>query len=196
MRHLLLLAGLLPGLAAAEMAELSADEMGTVTGQEGISFEWDLRINADANGNSLCPGTLTNVECRMAIKFANREESGGEWLVFKQFSGRLNFTRFNLDADTSPAGASPYADTSRFEAYGGGVVSPYNKPRLLMTFPEPLEIYNFRIGGMSIEYGNGAGGTGFLAPSERSFIGLAINNSIANQPATLALEGNVLIFGF
>lgn len=189
------------GSAAAEMTPLTAEEMVVVTAQDGISFEWDLRINSNAAGvldTTLCP-PANRVQCRLAIKFANREEGGGEWLVWKGFSGRIFFPRFNLNAGTSPAGATPYPNLTRFVDGLGTPVSPYNKPYLLLTFPEAIQIYDFKIAGMAVEYGTGlTAGTGFQAdPTDtRSFIGLAINNSIGGLPGTITIAGTLTIFGF
>lgn len=202
-------------LLAAEcraLSPLSSEEMTSVVAQDGISFEWDLRINSDIAGNidtTICPAG-NRVQCRLAMKFAGREDLGGEWLVLKGYSGRFYFPRFNLNAGTSPAGATAYGGdwTTRFVPSGGGApVSPYNKPNLLLTFPEDIQIFNFRIAGMAIEYGAGTitgttaglpSGNGFLAdPTDsRSFIGLAISNSVAGQPATVRVDGTMSIFGF
>lgn len=193
---------LLSASAQAELLALTSEEMTAVTAQDGVSFEWDLRINSDAAGNlntTLCP-PADRTQCRIAMKFANREDLGGEWLVFKGFSGRLYFPRFNLDSGTSSASPTAYANVAgRFVNGLGVTVSPYNKPRLVLTFPEDLQIYNFKIEQMAIEYGSGlTAGTGFRAdPTDsRSFIGLAINNSIGGQPATVHMDGSLLIFGF
>lgn len=194
---LLLLAVCLNGPALAEMQPLGDTEMSGVTGKEGVAFEWDLRINSDANGDPL--GSIPKVERRLALKLAERDESGGEWIVFKNISGRINFPRFTLDAFVSPNAPTGRADASRFVSGAGANVSPYNQPNLLMTFPEDIEIHNLTIGGMAVEYGTGlSAGTGFLAdPTDtRSFMGLAIGNSQAGQPATISAEGQMTIFGF
>lgn len=197
----LLFAGL-SATAQAGMEPLSGEEMDLVTGQNGIAFEWDLQVNTLAGTGTpaaICTSGADKTQCRLAMKFANREEAGGEWLVWKNFSGRLYFSRFNLDAYTSPAGATAYADASRFVDGLGSPVSPYGKPGLKVSFPESLKIYNLRIGGMAVEYGTGlAANTGFRADplDTRSFIGLAINNSVSGQPATLAMDGYISVFGF
>ncbi len=195
--------------AAADMQPLSGEDMADVTAQNGIAFEWDLQINTEPGTGTpsaaLCTGA-DRTQCRFAIKFANREEASpdagegnGEWLVFKGFSGRIWMSRFNLDAYFSDAGATPHAATARFVDGTGATVSPYNKPGLKLTFPESIKIYNFRIGGMAIEYGDGlVAGSGFRAdPGDaNSFQGIAISNSVANQPATIAIDGVISVFGF
>lgn len=190
--------------AQAAMQVLNEEELVGITAQDGVSFELDMRINSDASGTpdpTLCTGA-NRVQCRMAIKFANREDGGGEWLVWKGYSGRIYMPRFNMDATTSSASPSPYANTGpggRFVNGFGVPVSPYNQPNIAIEYVDPIEIYNFRISGMAVEYGTGlTAGTGFQAdPTDsRSFIGLVINNSIANQPATLQVDGQILVFGF
>ena len=201
--HILLtLAALLTApLAVAEMVPLENAEMEGVVAREGIAFEWDLRINADENGNALA--TVPLVERRIAIQFANRTD---EWLVFKNVHGRINFPNFTLDSITSSLSPTPYPDTARFVDGLGVPVSPYGKPNVLITFPEPIEFYNVTIGGLAVEYGsvpatvdpNSPPNSGFFADQTdaNSFIALKIGNSIAGQPGTLSAEGNLTVFGF
>lgn len=177
-------------VAHAELAPLSHEELGDVIGRDGISFEWDLRINADANGTPdpvLCGGADRSA-CRIALEYENR---AGEWVVFKGFSGRFYWSRFNLDAFTAPAVNSGVGDASRFS------IQPYSKPHLSITFPEPLEIYNFRMAKIAIEY-NASGVPGYSADplDSKTFLGLAINNSIAGQPGTMTFEGQMTVWGF
>lgn len=191
------LGAIMAGPAMAEFQPMDDREMSGVTGREGIAFEWDLRINSDANGDSLT--SIPREERRLALKFAERDEAGGEWVVLKDFSGRINFPRFTLDAFITPSAPTARADTSRFVSGTGASVSPYNQANLLVTFPEDIEIYNLTVGGIAVEYGDGlTAGSGFRAdPTDsRSFMGLAIGNSQAGQPATISAEGQMTIFGF
>lgn len=185
-RWLPVLMFLSPLTARADMSPLSADEMDAISGQAGVSFEWDLRINADATGTplALCGGA-DRTACRIALEWENRT---GEWVVFKGFSGRFYWSRFNLDAFTSPAGNSGVGDTARFS------VLPYSKPHLLVTFPEPLEIYNFQMAKVAIEYG----ATAYAAdPTDlNTFLGMAISNSVAGQPGTMTFEGQMTVWGY
>ena len=175
---------LLCGFARAEMQALSTDEMGNVTGREGIAFEWDLRINADANGVPLASLPLT--QRRLALQLANRPN---EWVVFKGFTGRINFPTFNLDAYVLPVGPTVHADVARF-----GLDNPYGRPAMIMSFPDAIEFYNFTIGAVSVEYG----ATGYLndPTDSRSFLGLRLGNSIPGQPGLLTAEGQATIYGF
>lgn len=170
----------------AELKQLSAEELEAVVGQEGVSFEWDLRINADATGAplALCSGA-DRTACRIALEYQNRPN---EWVVFKGFSGRFYWSRFNLDAFTSPAANSGVGDVTRFTTL------PYSKPHLSVTFPEPLQIYNFQMAKVAIEYG----ATGYAAdPTDvNTFLGMGIANSVAGQPGTMTFEGQMTVWGF
>lgn len=181
-----LVCALFSAQACAELSPLSSGEMEAVSGQDGVSFEWDLRINADATGTPLaiCTGA-DRTACRIALEYENRS---GEWVVFKGFSGRFYWSRFNLDAFTSPASGTGVGDLARF------TVSPYSKPHLSVTFPEPLEIYNFQMAKVSIEYG----ATGYAAdPADlNTFLGMGISNSVAGQPGTMTFEGQMTVWGF
>ena len=61
------------GVAHGELLPITNDEMEAETGQAGVAISLELRLNADAAGNSLC-GTiaLPLVECRMALGLNNR----------------------------------------------------------------------------------------------------------------------------
>lgn len=186
------LAAVAPAGHAMEL--LSSEELQAVDGRDGVSFEWDLRINADEDGTplSFCTGA-NRTACRIALEYENRD---GEWVVFKGFSGRFYWSRFNLDAFTAPASTSGYGDMTRF------TVEPYGKPHLEVTFVDPLEIYNFRMSKVSIEYDlNGSPAPGQFGyeqdPTDlNTFLGLAISNSVANQPGTMTFEGRMTIWGF
>lgn len=193
------------GVANADMVALDADELTDISAQDGISFEWDLRINADATGNldtALCP-PANRVQCRIAINWANRGTGAStEWVVWKGFSGRIYMPRFNLSSFRSPASGTPYASVGaggRFVNGFGVPVSPYSKPGLSLTFPEDIQLFQYKIAAMGIEYGDGlTAGSGFQAdPTDaKSFLGIQITNSIAGQPGVLKVEGAITIFGF
>lgn len=206
-----LLSGLLASGARAELTPMSGDEMDEVTGQNGIAFEIDVRINnSDAIGTldaTMCPST-NRVQCRLANKFANRNHcysagNCGEWLVWKGFSGRLYFPKLWVDATTTSASPTPYADTSRLRSGTGVLVSPYNQLNLMVRMPAAAQVYNFAIRGMSFEYGSGltgscAAGCGFQSdPTDsNSFIGLNINSTVSGQPATIRFDGQMQWWGF
>lgn len=186
-----LLMPLVPLLAG--MQPLNEKEMGSVAGQDGVAFEWDMRINALEDGSP--DPQLSNVERRLAISLAERD---GEWIVLKDMSGRINFPTFHLDAFEAPLSPSPYADTGRFEAIDGSVTTPYGSPHLLLTFPEDIEFWDVRIGGVAVEFDDPGGDPGFLQDplDENSFLSLGLNNAVPGEPGTLAAEGRVTVFGF
>lgn len=200
-RTLMLIFLAAPLSAMAEMTPLDNHELEDVVAREGIAFEWDLRINADEDGNPLA--SLALYERRIALQFANRDD---EWLVLKNIYGRINFPNFTMDAITSSLSPSAYADTSRFVNQLGVPVSPYGKPNILITFPEAIEFYNVTVSGMAVEYGAVPATVNPLAPPNsgffadqtdaNSFLGLRIGNSIAGQPGTLLAEGDLTVFGF
>lgn len=173
--------------AAHALQPLSLDEMQSVQGQDGVSFEWDLRINADVNGTplSMCTNGVDQTACRIALEYENRDD---EWVVFKGFYGRFYWSRFNIDALTAPQADSGYGDATRF------TTQPYGKPHLEVRFVDPLEIYNFRMSRVAIEYGP----TGYAADptDQNTFLGLAIGNSVAGQPGTMTFDGRMTIWGF
>lgn len=188
-RLLTAIACMLLANGALALEALSSEEMGRVTGQDGIAFSWDLRINALEDGSP--DPAVPEEQRRLALSLANRQD---EWLVFKNISGRINFPTFNLDANVLSASPSPYADTTRFISGTGATVTPYGKPSLLLAFPEAIEFWNVEIGGLGVEYG----ATGYLNDPNTtdSFLSLGLNNSNPAQPATLNVEGRVTIFGF
>lgn len=177
------------------MVEITEQGLGEVTAQAGIAFEWDLHINANEDGSPDL--SLPLVERRLALNIAERP---GEWLVFKGFTGRLYMPTFYLDAGRSEVSPTAYADTTRFVDGLGNPVTPYDQPNLIIQFPEPIEIWDLRIAGMAIEQDNTplAATPGYLQdPTDsKSFLGLAITNSIVGFPATVKVEGVVRLFGF
>ena len=182
-------------LPAFAMVEMTGDELDQVSAQAGIAFEWDLRVNANENGSP--DVSLPLIERRLALNIAARP---GEWLVFKGFTGRLYMPTFFLDSGRSSVSPTGKGDASRFIDGLGSPVTPYDQPNLIMQFPDEIEIWNLRIAGMSIERDNTPipATPGYLQdPTDsKSFLGLAITNSVPGFPATIKVEGAVRLFGF
>lgn len=131
-----------PLLHAVDLQPLSDDEMGSVTGQEGVlvSLEYYYNSNPATNGGALlgsaaagtlgdggCSGpngssSLTDMDCRLAIQLENRND---EWLVIKNGYASIVVNRLSLDASTlgeSVATGTSYSaffNQSKFEAVGG-----------------------------------------------------------------------------
>lgn len=210
--------GLMVGLmfTSAVMAwEVLPDAaLSETTGQEGIGLQIELRINANAAGQPLtlpadltlaanptdyanC-GSLTNFSstgCRLALQFANRLDNGGEWLVAKNFYGRILWPLMYVDSGTTPATASPYVDLDRFKDKNGTplIASPNSIPYVSLSYPKEIEIWNMTIGGLSIEYG----ATGYLNNAgNKSVGGIKISNSVPGLPATVNFQGSIGIYGF
>lgn len=197
--------------ARADLQEMDADALARTTGQEGIALElrWDFNTKPDAavkgTPNDACVLNINAVGstgCRLAMQFANRGTIAGstadEWTVWKGYYGTIIIPSLYLDAGVTPAGSSGYEDLGRFTNAFGASISPYGRAVLNLTFPQDIEIWNFNITAISVEYGP----TGYLnttatAPAaNKGAIGLKMAGSGTNQPATLNVQGAVSIFGF
>lgn len=208
--RLALLALLAPAPALA-LEPLADGDLAQTTGQEGIAMFAELRINADTNGTPLTGagmlaanpaaftncGSLTNFSstgCRMALKFANRNELSGEWLVLKNFYGTLKVPLMYINSSFTPASPTPYQNLDRFKDENGVplLASPYGIAALQVEFPQDIEMWNVTIGGMAIEYG----ASGYLNNTNGSFGGIKISNSVPNTPALITAQGTMSIFGF
>jgi len=131
-----------PSLHAVDLQPLSDDEMGSVTGQEGVlvSLEYYYNSNPATNGDALlgsgsagtlgdggCSGpngssSLADMDCRLAIQLENRSD---EWLVIKNGYASIVVNRLSLDASTlgesvaTGAGYSTFFNQGKFEAVDG-----------------------------------------------------------------------------
>lgn len=199
----------LGGLASADMVEMDPATLAQTTGQQGIGIELEMRINTtDSIGTPradclLGINAVGSTGCRFAMQFANRGSStspgaGDEWTVWKGYYGTFRVPSMYLNSATIPTGASGYEDLGRFVNAGGQSVSPYGRAVLAITFPEDIQIWNFNITGISVDYG----GTGYLNTTATSTvanpgsIGLKMAGTGVNQPATLNVQGAISIFGF
>lgn len=204
--------------SSVQALESMADvEMAAATGQEGIGLQMELRINADQYGRALTAasvgndrpliaanstdfancGSATNLSstgCRFALKFANQNNGGGEWLVAKNFYGRIVMPLIYVDSGITPAAATSYVDLNRFKDKNGVplLASPNNIPVVNVSFPKEIEIWNLTIGGLSMEHG----ATGYLNADSSTVGGVRISNSVPDMPATISLQGSIGIFGF
>jgi hypothetical protein len=218
MAHCLVPAALMGVAVNAVALESMADaEMAAATGQEGIGLQMELRINADQYGRALTAssvgndrpliaansanfancGSTTNFSstgCRLALKFANQNNGGGEWLVAKNFYGRIVMPLIHVDSGVTPSAATSYVDLSRFKDKNGVplLASPNNIPVVNISYPKEIEVWNLTIGGLSMEHG----ADGYLKNDGGSVGGLRISNSVPDMPATISLQGSIGIFGF
>jgi hypothetical protein len=163
----------LAAAAAADLAPVDNEMLDEVTGQAGIAIALDMRLNADASGNSICGTTIPLIECRLATSLNNRGTAGvnQEWMVWKGFYGRIFIPKLLLDADsvsyTNDGGGTSTVSAARF-GFGGTA----NK----------IQIQNLTISNMAVERDNlltAAGTRGYAATSEDGFLGLQINGNVA-----------------
>lgn len=103
-------------LQASDMQSLTDDELGNVSGKEGVLISMDYYLNTlktsdlATSGNvdpSFCSGTLADTNCRFTWQIANRAEGNnhsgltgakGEWLVYKDGYASLTIDKLSLDA--------------------------------------------------------------------------------------------------
>lgn len=206
----LALAALLAPASAFALEAMSDGDLSQQSGQEGIAMFAELRINADTNGQPLTSpslaanptafgtcGSLTSFSstgCRLALKFANRNDNGGEWLVAKNFYGTIKIPLMYIGAGKTPLAPTAYEDLDRFKDENGQplLASPHGIAALQVEFPEEIEIWNLTIGGLSVEYG----ATGYLNDDKPIVAGIKISNSIPNTPALISAQGRMSIYGF
>lgn len=201
---------------AVGLQPLDEEALGNVTGKEGIALDFELRQNADANGNPLA--SLNNCSgvgnpCLLAVQFNERTDLGGEWLVIKDFYGVMRLNDLWLDGENTPGSASGYANANVFRKgvdcllIGSNETSciPNNVPALMMHFPgtyaafeDDIELF-LNIGRMSVQYG----AAGFLPANDdgKSFLSLRISDlrtssGVPNPPAVIDIDGGIKLIGF
>lgn len=165
------------GAANAELRPISNEEMDVETGQAGVALSLELRLNADAAGNSLCgTAALPLVECRMALGLNNRGLPGlnQEWLVFKGIFGRIYIPYLTIDADevtyTSDVDGSGQTVSAAKLGYGGAL----NK----------VQINHLTISNMSMAYDTSPTDRGYnrmtldASLNETGFLGVEINGNV------------------
>lgn len=101
---------LLASFSIAQSLEmLTEEEMGVVTGQEGILISLDYYHNSEKTNNPATDGqalagfcsvpnggtSLGDMDCRMAIQIANHED---HWVVVKNGHASISVNRISLDA--------------------------------------------------------------------------------------------------
>ena len=216
MRGVLAIAASCLAMNVTALETMADAELSSATGQEGIGLQMELRINSDQYGNALTSGNpgdrgmlaanagdftncgsttnFSSIGCRMALKFANQSNGGGEWLVLKNFYGRIVMPLIYIDAGLTASAATPYVDLNRFKDKNGVplLASPNNIPLVQISYPKEIEIWNLTIGGVSMEHG----ATGYLNADSSTVGGMKISNSAPNLPATINLQGSIGIFGF
>lgn len=201
---ILLLALATAGVQADSLNEMSDEELGGVVAMKGVGLLLELRMNTDANGAPLaslasCAGT--NNPCKLGINFANRAGGGGEWIMLKDFYGRLFIDGLNVDGSFNPAAYTAYNDSSRFKNDAGACLlagcDPRNLPALQLSFtgsPSVFEndvVIGLEIGRVAIEYG----ATGFNNDANGSFLGVRVRDTAGNF-TSIDIDGKVRVYGF
>lgn len=189
---------------SGRLQELSNDEMAEVVGFKGVGLLLELNMNTDANGAPLaslssCAGN--NNPCKLGILIANRSGGGGEWLMLKDFFGRLFIDGLNVDGSFNPAAYTAYRDDNRFKNDAGtcllAACDPRSLPALQLSFtgsPSAFEndvTIGLEVGRMAIEYG----ATGFNNDANGSFLGLRVRDT-AGATTSIDIDGKVRIYGF
>lgn len=100
----------------ADLTPASDSELRNATGQEGAALELELHWNDDVSSGSDKPyASLSNCSgtgnpCTLALQYINQNGNGTaanqQWLVYKDFYGRIFIPNLYLDATTTPLTAS------------------------------------------------------------------------------------------
>jgi hypothetical protein len=217
------------GVARAELGALSDGEMGSVLGQEGIALSLNLYFNSTQSAtpasDGLPLGALSSCAgianpCHFGIKINNREDAGGEWLVFKDFYASLRVGSLNIDVEpllSAAANNTAYFDATRFQGDAGACLLGTGNctadyintlPGLRLSTPATTTSYD-PVGGLSSGYtsvelglniGRMAtefGATGYNSDVNGSFMGVRIDdNNVNSNFAGAAISGKVYVFGF
>lgn len=157
--------------AYAELTPISNEEMDAEIGQSGVAISLEMRLNADAAGNSLCGTTaLPMIECRLAISVNNRGRPtiDQEWLVMKGVYGRIFIPYLTIDADTVNYTSDVDGTNQNVAAVKLGFGGAAKK----------IQISNLTISNMAMEYDTSAVNRGYIAASEDGFLGLQINGAV------------------
>lgn len=186
------------------MQPLAEDEMEAVNGQVGVALLLDLRINTDESGAPLtslsgCSGTGN--PCRLAFKIANRESGSGEWLVLKDFFGRIFVDNLNVDGSFNPADGTAYDNPDRFKDNSGTCLvagcEPANLPALKLSFGgATTSVENdirlgLNLGRVAVEYGS----TGYAADANGGFLGLQVRSTTQNY-THIDIDGAMRVYGY
>ncbi len=158
------------GSAYAELQTITNEEMAVETGQAGVAISLDMRLNADAAGNSLCGTVALPIgECRIAIGINNRGRPNidQEWLVFKGVFGRVYVPYLSLDADTVTYTSDVDGSSQTIAAGKFGFGGPANK----------IQINHLTISNIAMHYDTGAV-RGYNVVGEDGFLGLEINGNV------------------
>lgn len=201
-RLLILLCSLTVSAQAFE--PISDEELGAVTGREGMQLTLRLRNNVDKDLNPVgCTGNLN--PCRMGLEFSGRE---GIWLMLKDYYGYISFNSIRLDGTMLPAANTGHQDASRFRGLDGSCLiascDPRNLRAVKVSYPFSKAVGEYddmvllmNIGRTALEFDSGAT-PGFQRDAAAgSVLGFrTADSSGLNAPARARFDGNAYVFGF
>ena len=151
---------------AQSLQPMSEEEMGSVTGQEGILISLEFYYNSEKTSNPATNGqrlggfcsapdgdaSLGNQNCRLAIQIANHE---AHWIVAKNGHSSISVNRLSLDAaflgDAGSAANVGYFNEQKFRDSSGNCLLELNScttatimemPGLRTHYPETAGSYN------------------------------------------------------
>lgn len=151
---------------AQSLQPLSEEEMGGVTGQEGILISLEFYYNSQKTSDPATTGqrlsdfcsspdgdaSLGNENCRLAIQIANHED---HWIVAKNGHASISVNRLSFDAaflgDAGSAANTSYYNDAKFRDVSGNCLLEINNcsaatialmPSLRTHYPETAGSYN------------------------------------------------------
>lgn len=181
-------------------------ELSSSVAQQGVALDIEYAINADSNGVPLSAAPYNNCSglgngCRIAFKANNRNSFGGEWLVFKDAYASMRMNNLYLDAATTPATSSIYANPNVFKNTAGVCIvagcTPNGLPALQLSFPGSATVFEedislfLNIGRIAIEHG----AEGYNYDKNGSFAGIKVSDSQQTH-ARIDIDGKMMIYGF
>lgn len=152
--------------SAQPLQPLSEEEMGNVTGQEGILISLEFYYNSEKTNDPATTGqrlsgfcstpnggtSLGNQNCRLGIQIANRLDN---WLVIKNGYSSISVNRLSFDAaflgDAASAANTGYFNLEKFRDASGNCLLETNScttttiaesPALRTHYPETSGSYN------------------------------------------------------
>lgn len=194
------------------MEPVSDEQLGEISGAEGVQLTLRLRNNVDANFAPLgCSGTLNN--CRMGLEFSGRE---GIWLMLKDYYGYLEINDVRLESSILPATSTSFADSTRFLSLDGTscLIPGKSVAQCLPTSLRAVKVgypnnkgpgeYNdlnllVNIGRTALEFDDAGSGTpGYMRDvATGSVLGFRMADSTElNAPSRSRFNGTAYVFGF
>lgn len=187
----------LMGMAMEPMGDAA---LSGVTGREGAVLELSLDLNANDNG--LLDESVSEVERRWALQYANRGWeggfTGGDWLVATDFKLILDIPYLGLNSGDSP---SSY-NHGQGKADYLGAFDPYGNPVLALNLDEPLELgMNNGLAITRDSVSNGSITTpGWARTDIQPFVGIRIGDADVDGqgkgPTDITLNGTGHLFGY